>query len=232
MLGVIQEQHAERCQLYAQWKNFEWPIVQDATTFLNLDAVPVVMLLDEHGVVRHMNPRSNTLEKFIKTKFEAPKNADSEKAKMKTDAGSKSKASKGSENKTNTKMDAKAEMATSDHVAAGNKEILWRKDGGDAINAAIKHYSQALKDNPKDPRLNFYLGVAYRARFDSDNAEPEDFDRSVENWTAALKANPNQYIWRRRLEQYGPRMEKPYPFSLGLIRPLKISKLVARSRSN
>ncbi len=28
----------------------------------------------------------------------------------------------------------------------------------------------------------------------------------------ALKKNPNQYIWRRRIEQYGPRLAKPYPF--------------------
>jgi hypothetical protein len=28
----------------------------------------------------------------------------------------------------------------------------------------------------------------------------------------ALELDPNQYIWRRRIQQYGPRLEKPYPF--------------------
>jgi hypothetical protein len=27
-----------------------------------------------------------------------------------------------------------------------------------------------------------------------------------------LELDPNQYIWRRRIQQYGPRLDKPYPF--------------------
>jgi hypothetical protein len=34
----------------------------------------------------------------------------------------------------------------------------------------------------------------------------------VDHWARALEVNPNQYIWRRRLQQFGPRLEKPYPF--------------------
>jgi hypothetical protein len=35
---------------------------------------------------------------------------------------------------------------------------------------------------------------------------------AVEEWQAALDTDPNQYIWRRRIEQYGPQLDKPYPF--------------------
>lgn len=31
-------------------------------------------------------------------------------------------------------------------------------------------------------------------------------------WGTALDVDPNQYIWRRRIQQYGPRLDKPYPF--------------------
>ena len=41
---------------------------------------------------------------------------------------------------------------------------------------------------------------------------PDDFRRAVEQWEAALDIDPNNYIWRRRIQQYGPRLTKPYPF--------------------
>jgi hypothetical protein len=54
--------------------------------------------------------------------------------------------------------------------------------------------------------------VAYRKRYDSNFREPEDFQKAVEQWSAALDIDPNQYIWRRRIQQYGPRLDKPYSF--------------------
>jgi hypothetical protein len=40
----------------------------------------------------------------------------------------------------------------------------------------------------------------------------QDFQAAVDHWTQALTLDPNQYIYRRRIEQYGPRLGKPYPF--------------------
>ncbi|MEM9942583.1 MAG: tetratricopeptide repeat protein, partial [Planctomycetota bacterium] len=51
-----------------------------------------------------------------------------------------------------------------------------------------------------------------RMRFDSDDRQSGDFERAVEHWTKALQLNPNQYIWRRRIQQFGPILDKPYPF--------------------
>ncbi|MCZ6695530.1 MAG: hypothetical protein O7A63_03220 [Acidobacteria bacterium] len=31
-------------------------------------------------------------------------------------------------------------------------------------------------------------------------------------WSRALELDPNNYIWRRRIQQYGPRLDKPYSF--------------------
>jgi hypothetical protein len=58
----------------------------------------------------------------------------------------------------------------------------------------------------------FRLGVALRLRHDSPRREPADFQRAVEQWEQALARNPNQYIWRRRIQQFGPRLDKPYSF--------------------
>jgi hypothetical protein len=49
-------------------------------------------------------------------------------------------------------------------------------------------------------------------RYDSAQQKPADFQMAVDCWTKARQIEPNQYIWRRRIEQYGPQLTKPYPF--------------------
>jgi hypothetical protein len=51
-----------------------------------------------------------------------------------------------------------------------------------------------------------------RRRYESTDRVDGDFQRAIEDWGAALALDPNQYIWRRRIQQYGPRLDKPYPF--------------------
>ncbi len=63
-----------------------------------------------------------------------------------------------------------------------------------------------------DKKWAFHAGVAYRKRYDSAKGKPSDFRNAVRLWETALSTNPNQYIWRRRLQQYGPRLDKPYAF--------------------
>ena len=52
LLGIIQEQHPDRCRLFAQWQQFDWPIVHDPINVIATRAVPVVLAIDEHGVVQ------------------------------------------------------------------------------------------------------------------------------------------------------------------------------------
>lgn len=51
-----------------------------------------------------------------------------------------------------------------------------------------------------------------RRRSEGKGAEADDFRGAVAAWDTALALDPNQYIWRRRIQQYGPRLDKPYPF--------------------
>jgi hypothetical protein len=66
-----------------------------------------------------------------------------------------------------------------------------------------------VSGSEKDP---FKLGVLHRMRYDSEWRQPGDFAAAVGYWKKALEMNPNQYIWRRRIQQYGPRLDKPYSF--------------------
>lgn len=65
-----------------------------------------------------------------------------------------------------------------------------------------------------DGETEFHWGVAYRKAYDlaGDKARPEHFSNAVSYWRWALLRDPSNYIWRRRLQQYGPRLDKPYPF--------------------
>ncbi|MCB1099654.1 MAG: hypothetical protein KDN22_29050 [Verrucomicrobiae bacterium] len=82
--------------------------------------------------------------------------------------------------------------------------------GNPAGIAEAISYFRALES--KSPRQWFHLGVLHRKRFDSAVGETADFSEAVAAWRKALAGDPGQYIWRRRIQQYGPKLDKPYPF--------------------
>ena len=175
VIGIIQEQHPERCRLYAQWKKFEWPIVYDQMNVLGIKVVPVPLFIDEHGIVRNTRPKPKDLASFVSKKFEKP-------------AGLKQP------------------------VVVSIKPFSNDATQENSIDQTIQRYSKQLTANADNAIAEFRLGVALRAKFDSKSGKPEHFEQAAMHWSAALRANPNQYIWRRRIEQYGPRLAKPYPF--------------------
>lgn len=52
MVGIIQEQHPDRCRLFMQWKQMDWPILVDSLNLLEVTAVPITLTIDEHGIIR------------------------------------------------------------------------------------------------------------------------------------------------------------------------------------
>ena len=72
VLGVVQEQHAERTRLYKQWKQYDFPIAQDSVAKLGAAVVPIFITIDEHGIVRNTRLRPRDLAKFLETEFDAP----------------------------------------------------------------------------------------------------------------------------------------------------------------
>ncbi|MHC5113793.1 MAG: hypothetical protein ACYTGP_05135, partial [Planctomycetota bacterium] len=84
--------------------------------------------------------------------------------------------------------------------------------GDDGIDRSVEILGQAAAESPDAGSTQFRLGVALRRRHDSARRRPGDFPSAVGQWERALALDPNQYIWRRRIQQYGPRLDKPYPF--------------------
>jgi len=196
MAGIIEEQHPDRARLFMQWKKMPWPVLVDSLDILGVSAVPITLAIDEYGVIRMLNPDPGEIEeRFLNRTFEGP-------ASMPPVVDQA------------PDLDALKQATQCDTVATwsayANALVEW--DGAKRAAEAIQAYQRALRLEPGSGPLHFRLGVAYRKRYDSNSRQPEDFQRAVEQWSAALEIDPNQYIWRRRIQQYGPRLDKPYSF--------------------
>lgn len=198
MIGIIQEQHPERCRLFMQWKQMSWPVLVDSLNLLEVTAVPITLFVDEAGYIRKVRPQPSDLADFLAATTAAPA-AGTQNAKP----------------ATRPDIDALKNAAAQSGTAAAWAELAhamvhWTTPSG--LDDAIDSYRRALEISPGDGPTHFRAGVAYRKRYDSAQRQPEDFRRAIEHWKAALDIDPNQYIWRRRIQQYGPRLDKPYPF--------------------
>lgn len=184
LVGLIQEQHPDRCKLFMQWKQMDWPVLIDPLNLVEVGVVPLALLIDEQGVVREVlrNPQS-ALEKLT-AQFDSP-----------PPPATQPKATQGEQTSTLTRV--------------SNALLFARKP---RFEDAIHLLDESIRENSQDGALHFARGVAYRMRYDSPQRREGDFAEAVSGWQRALDLNPNQYIWRRRIQQYGPRLDKPYPF--------------------
>ncbi len=195
MVGIIQEQHPERCRLFMQWKQMEWPVLVDSLDLLDVSVVPITLLIDEHGIIRGEAPKNGDLEEFLALGYEPPEGVMEPGAMP----------SLGSLMAMARRVDSGPAWR-----AYGDALFLW---GGDArLDEMVATYEEALRRSLDDGRAHFRLGTVLRRRFESIHRRPGDFRAAAEQWQAALDLDPNQYIWRRRIQQYGPRLDKPYPF--------------------
>ena len=195
VLGVVQEQHAERTKLYKQWKQYDFSIAQDPFTKLGLAVVPIFIGIDEHGIVQSTRLRPDKLKEFLEMDFEEPefdvlkRNRETDYAKL-----------------------AAEDPSVENLCMLGDQVLLFGSAGKNSCDKAIASYQSALEKDPDNGAVMFRLGAAYRKRYDEHSNDDADFDQASRYWTMALASNPRQYIWRRRIEQYGPRLQKPYPF--------------------
>ncbi len=198
-VGIIQEQHPDRARLFMQWKQMDWPILVDSQNQLGVAVVPITLLIDEYGIIRNRRPPRTGIAEFVEQwvgeEYESPSVVDTSSS----EAPNIDELRKATENGT---VDA--------WRAYGQSLVNW--GGADHINEAIDALGHAVQIDPGHGLTEFQLGVAYRKRYDSVHRQRGDFQSAVDHWGLALAIDPNQYIWRRRIQQYGPRLMKPYPF--------------------
>jgi len=198
VVGIVQEQHPDRARLFMQWSQMDWPVMVDALNLLQVDVVPITLLIDERGVVTEIASRRIAIDEQIAEFLARPaEDADPVAAPRPTVPN----------------LEALRRAANTGDAAAlayADALTLW---GGEArLEDAITAYERIVAASPANAAAHFRLGVARRELYESEAGEAADFARAVEQWSAALELDPNNYIWRRRIQQFGPRLEKPYPF--------------------
>jgi hypothetical protein len=197
MAGIVQEQHPDRARLFMQWKQMDWPVLVDPLNLLNVSVVPITLAIDEHGIIRHVNPPREIIQTaFVEVDYPAPSEGASP-APVRAPAPAQIER-------------ARDALAPAEAARYGHARFLWAPDS--AMETVLDAYADALTTDSRDAKTHFRRGVALRARYDSAGRQPGDFAAAVESWQRALDLDPNQYIWRRRIQQYGPRLGKPYPF--------------------
>ncbi len=207
VIGVVQEQHSDRAKLYAQWRGLHWPIFVDSLNLLDLSVVPIPVAIDASGVVRHERIRpQDIVKKFVEADYPAtavPKG-------YKRTAGS---APDHLYMQAESLQTAKAWRDLGDACFLASRGLEPARTLAAQNNfSALEAYQKAVKIDPADGRAQFRLGVTLRSRYDSSHRRFGDAQAAVEHWGLALAIDPNQYIWRRRIQQYGPRLDKPYNF--------------------
>jgi tetratricopeptide (TPR) repeat protein len=187
MAGIIQEQHPERAELFMQWKEMDWPILVDSLNLLEVTVVPMTLFIDEYGVIRSIQPDEAEFRDFLEADF-GPL-GDAAEARNSSPHG-----------------------RTRAALLRREAERLFLAGDEARLDEVIDKYTAALELEPAHGSTHFRLGVAYRSRYDSGPRRLGDFESAVRHWSKALEIDPNQYIWRRRIQQYGPRLDKPYSF--------------------
>lgn len=176
VFGIAPEQYGDRMALFLQWKELDFPVLMDPLNVLGVKAVPITLLVDEHGIIRYRNPKRTDLATFLETSYQQDKKEQHREPKP-------------------FEKETLAALHTNE-----------KKKIADAIALL------ALNDfSAKNPESSFHAGVLSRHLFDH-HEDTEAFQLAVDFWSEALKQIPSQYIWRRRIQQYGPRLDKPYPF--------------------
>lgn len=184
MVGIVQEQHGDRARLFMQWKGMGWPLMVDAGNLLEVPYVPITLCIDENGIVRRVAPPFSAAGSIVE-EFVAH---------------------------SYDSMPSVSTIAPTDEsgILATRSVSIWREP--DRLDGAIDAYAELISGEEGRAEDYFRFGVLLRRRFDSPARRAGDFQRAVDAWGMALGLDPNNYIYRRRIEQYGPRPAKPYPF--------------------
>lgn len=193
VLGLVQEQHSERARLFMQWKQMDFPLMVDPLDLIEVKVVPITLLVDSDGTIVARLRRTSELEAAL----------------------SKLKAKDGSPLPPEPRVDLETCEIPNDSGAARHLgDHAFRAASTDAkwLDLAVRSYERSLELDPSDARSHFRLGVALETRYHRTRRASTDFGRALEHWTHALGLRPDNYIWRRRIQQFGPRLDKPYPF--------------------
>ncbi|MDF1839511.1 MAG: hypothetical protein P1V35_16705 [Planctomycetota bacterium] len=205
VVGIVQEQHPDRTQLYADWQGLDFPILWDPFNTLGVEYVLIASFVDAHGIVRAtgLSPKDPERLRALIDAKNSPPDGDWKAAEPWV-----------------TPSMGRTRIAhrpgSLEAVKASMSRVLWpvpeTSPSKAALDELVGQTEKRLAASDVQAADHFRAGVARRLRFDSSHGSQGDGQAAIDHWVQALTRNPNQYIWRRRIQQWGPRLDKPYPF--------------------
>ncbi len=231
VIGVVQEQHRERAALWLKWQGIGWPVAWDPFNQLEVKLVPKVLAVQPGGLVLkdRLHPKRIEGEGGLLEVMGRMQGATAE-LEQPAQFGPHLARARG----PITPADEPGEFAP-----AAMATLLMDRQRLDAGSCNRRRAAvQALVDRARAPdataRDHFRAGVAQRLLLDLEGPsqrpgeQPNQgrFQGAINSWSRALSLDPGQYIWRRRIQQWGPRLDKPYPFYDWV--PLARKELAAR----
>ncbi len=194
VLGVDHEQHADRARLFAQWKGIQEPVLHDALDLSVVTHVPMVVGIDEEGVVRVAQPSIDKIEKsFVNRRSPKKKKHSSEPEEAVLPDPRVTRRT--------------AEEARMPGESRAHADALVLSGLPPQIEEAVKVYRQVIDRDPKDAWSFFRLGVVYRIRHEREERQAGDFQAAVDAWEEAARLAPTCDVFQQRLRQYGPSVE-------------------------
>lgn len=191
VLGMMEEQHRDRAELFLQWKRPPVRVLFDPLNLGFASRLPMVVAIDEIGTIRAVNPRLSKFESFEK-KF------------------LRRKPRKGGASVRTPQLEP-ADPRVLKRRAAESRIPAIERDYADAnflagaapqLDEAMRSYSRVLQQDASDAYAYFRLGVAFRTRAESPAAAPDDAAKAIECWKNALKLDPKNVVFKSRLAQF------------------------------
>lgn len=188
VMGIAEEQHADRCRLFAQWKDIAWPIAFDPLDQLNIEKLPLAVCVDEHGIVRMIRrDAKKSLAEFAAKTYPVPrKPLPPEEEEIPTPRY--------------TRRLAGEDRTALGLTAHGNALVLSGLPA--EISEAIRTFEQLVEKEPKSAAGHFRLGVSRRIRADSPEAQAEDAAGAVTAWKKAAALRPANQVFKSRYAQF------------------------------
>jgi hypothetical protein len=195
VVGIVQEQHPERAALLMQWRRIKWPVLVDSLNLTGEAAVPRISAVDEHGVVRIPGFSLDALQSFLRSDYPRPAHVAPRVALP--------------------DMKRLASLRAPPAGAAAALEygdLMFNFGGPEHIDRAVEAYESVVRSSRTNTRALFRLGVTLQRRSEMRTRRAGLDVGARDAWRRALAGDSGQYIWRRRLQQYGATGGKPYSF--------------------
>ena len=185
VIGLVQEQHPERAQLYAQWQQLDWPILWDPFNTTGAVAVPNAYLIDEHGILQGKRLNEEALAAFMEAEFEAPDEP------VPT-----------SESTDRLYQAQTVDGPRPDPLVVNPpqtywqliSDAMWHRDTAMGSGISLVRFFSLVRFYSSDRQISgfdyFADGVLYRMRYDSDEREEDDFQAAIDAWAKALELDP------------------------------------------